>query len=230
MGYHASWIVQILPLLDAELAYRRVEPTLSVYAPSNQEVRRYQFDVLVCPTDWHTSNAELSASVGITGLSSYAGNTGGENRPVDVDNKGIFFLNSSIGDKHIRDGLSNVLAVGERRLVEFHGQRDLGWMSGTSGTLRNCGIEINSGIPGFDSTATSFDGSDATAEAARETGIDDSNSNDLTSSGGFGSYHSAGLQVLLCDGSVRYMSESISPWVFFSIANRDDGNFIDSSF
>lgn len=225
-GYHASWIVQILPLMGQDPSYRNIDPLVSVYLAPNDEVRSHHFELLHCPSDplaWKETDTIAT--------SSYAGNTGGSNVPVDVDNKGLFFLNSSIGSKQIRDGLSYVIAVGERRREEFHGVKDLGWMSGTSGTLRNTAIQINSGIPGVDNTPGlislgflpgSDDGnSDPMAAAESYT----PNVTDLTATGGFGSYHIGGTQVLMADGSVSYKSRNTSPGIYYSLGNRDDGQY-----
>ncbi len=44
--------------------------------------------------------------------------------------------------------------------------------------------------------------------------------------GGFGSFHVGGVQFLLCDGSVRFLSENLDPLVYQSLADRADGGDI----
>ncbi|MEW4489186.1 DUF1559 domain-containing protein [Thalassoglobus sp. JC818] len=41
--------------------------------------------------------------------------------------------------------------------------------------------------------------------------------------GGFGSHHVGGAQFLLCDGSVRFLSENIAPTVYRNLLDRADG-------
>lgn len=41
--------------------------------------------------------------------------------------------------------------------------------------------------------------------------------------GGFGSYHVGGAQFLLCDGSVRFLSENIDPQTYRQLLDRADG-------
>lgn len=41
--------------------------------------------------------------------------------------------------------------------------------------------------------------------------------------GGFGSYHTGGAQFLLCDGSVRFLSENIDPATYMRLCDRADG-------
>ncbi|MDR1270806.1 MAG: DUF1559 domain-containing protein, partial [Planctomycetaceae bacterium] len=40
---------------------------------------------------------------------------------------------------------------------------------------------------------------------------------------GFGSNHSGGANFALCDGSVRFVSETVSTVILMSIASRDGG-------
>src|SRR5690606_29760896 len=68
--------------------------------------------------------------------------------PIDVDNHGVFFLNSRIRYEDIIDGSSQTLFLGEV-IAE---QGGLGWMSGTRATLRNMGTPIN--WPQLDKTKT----------------------------------------------------------------------------
>jgi hypothetical protein len=60
--------------------------------------------------------------------------------PIDVDNHGVFFLNSRLTHDDITDGAAHTLFVGEKR---FFDNIDLGWMSGTRATLRNTGTPPN---------------------------------------------------------------------------------------
>ena len=56
-----------------------------------------------------------------------------------MDNHGVLFLNSHIGQKDVTDGTSHTIYVGEK----LGDEQDLGWMSGTRATLRNTGTPIN---------------------------------------------------------------------------------------
>ena len=59
--------------------------------------------------------------------------------PIDVDNRGVFFLNSQITRDDLKDGAAYTLFIGEKHVDDA----DLGWLSGTSGTLRNTGSPLN---------------------------------------------------------------------------------------
>ena len=73
-------------------------------------------------------------------ISCYAGVHHDKEAPIDVDNNGVLFLNSKITFDDLRDGSAYTLFVGEKNTDEV---TDLGWMSGTPGTLRNTGTLIN---------------------------------------------------------------------------------------
>lgn len=129
VGFHHSWIVQLLPMLDEKVAYRRLDHTQSIYAAANFPVRAHVIASLLCP------------SVGVTGpYSNYAGVHDSREVPIDVNNNGVLFLNSNITIDDISDGASYTLFVGEK----FIDATELGWSSGTRATLRNMGSPFNS--------------------------------------------------------------------------------------
>ncbi len=128
-GFHHSWTVQILPMLDERIAYDKLDHSQSIYNKVNFPVRSYPMRVLSCPSD--------NAADGIR--SSYAGVYDSREVPIDVNNNGVLFLNSSVRLDEILDGTSHTLFVGE--IVGLN--TDLGWSSGTRATLRNCGSSIN---------------------------------------------------------------------------------------
>jgi prepilin-type processing-associated H-X9-DG protein len=76
---------------------------------------------------------------------------------------------------------------------------DLGWISGTRSTLRNTGTPINA-APG-------------------------PASNDLHV-GGFASRHPGGTNFGFCDGSARFVRESIRPEIYQRLGHREDGELI----
>jgi prepilin-type processing-associated H-X9-DG protein len=144
-GYHMSWIAQILPYIDQPNRYRKIDFSKSAYAPENHMIWVSEMEQVLCP------------STGVTGaFSHYAGCHDDRQTPIDADNHGTFFLNSSVRTRDIPDGMSCTLLVGEisifSSLYDSHssgegpeqlGTPSLGWLSGTSGTLRNTGTPIN---------------------------------------------------------------------------------------
>lgn len=214
-GYHVNWIVQLLPHVDEGNLWRHFDFQAGVYAAVNQEVRSQQISLLQCP-----SSSLIPASVGMT---DYAGVHHGAdvaaddpNRwldtPIDKDNNGVLFLNSSISYSEIPDGSAHTLFVGEKRQFEA----DLGWASGTRSTLRNGSVRIDSNsrqrpipvVPPGDPAAN--------LEAAKGP----------LPVKGFGSFHHGGAHFIFGDSSVRFLNEHMNDGVFRHLCNRRDGEML----
>lgn len=129
VGYHHSWLVQLLPMLDERVAYQQLDHSQSIYSRANFPVRAYPIATLHCPS---------SARV-VGPHSSYAGVHDSREVPIDVDNNGVLFLNSHVSFEDISDGVSYTLFAGEKMIEDT----ELGWSSGTRGTLRNMGSPLN---------------------------------------------------------------------------------------
>jgi prepilin-type N-terminal cleavage/methylation domain-containing protein/prepilin-type processing-associated H-X9-DG protein len=210
-GYHMSWIVQALPMLDEPTLSRMINFSTSAYSADNAMVRPSRIPVLVCPSD----NRRITGAVFV---SNYAGVTGGEDIPLDTNNSGLLFLNSNIADKHIKDGASNTLMVGERRADDII-NTDLGWMSGTASTLRH------TGTPDSRNSPARWNGRQYAAPGESE--IDDTDETvspgpDLAT-GSFSSPHGQVINFAMADGSVRRVNTSISYKVYQNLGNREDG-------
>jgi prepilin-type processing-associated H-X9-DG protein len=164
---------------------------------------------LVCPSDWQRV---LSQGNQTFAVNNYAASFGGADVPIDAKNNGVMFLNSSVGFRQIRDGASNTIMAGETCMIE--NPNELGWMSGTKSTLRNSGVPINRG----------WDVGGTAQGAARLRKAlpppDDS------STSGYSSYHNGGAHFGLADGSVRFLSETISLPVYANLGDRADMEII----
>jgi prepilin-type N-terminal cleavage/methylation domain-containing protein len=124
VGFHHNWIVQILPMLDERLVYKNIKHDQSVYSAANAPVRAHTLTSLVCPSTYNLGP-----------FSNYAGVHHSSEAPIDVNNNGLFFLNSRVSYDDITDGLAYTLAIGEKDIDTS----DLGWGSGTRASLRNLG-------------------------------------------------------------------------------------------
>lgn len=194
-GYHVGWMVQILPHLDALTVYRAFDLSVGVYDKKNERAQACNIDVYHCPLGG--------------GYPSYAACHHDVEAPIDVDNHGVMFLNSSIRRDQIADGASNTIFVGEAI-----GPSEWGWASGTRTTLRNTGSPINSGrVP-----------AGGVAPVAAPGGTD------VLGVGGFGSTHGPGANFAFGDGSVRYVSQAIPPALLRQLGNRADGELASGEF
>jgi prepilin-type N-terminal cleavage/methylation domain-containing protein len=130
-GNHMGWLVQILPYIEERNAYKHLDIAAGAYDPKNAPVRALKIALFECPSYAGGQNPD-------TPLSNYAGCHSSIETPIDENNNGVLFLNSHIKIKDITDGAANTIFVGEKSGSQW----DLGWMSGTRATLRNCGTPL----------------------------------------------------------------------------------------
>ncbi|MFK7818921.1 MAG: DUF1559 domain-containing protein [Planctomycetaceae bacterium] len=205
IGYHMSWIVQILPHIGFPNTFEGIDFSKGAYATENVafEPDPQLRQVIKCPSS-PRSGAETS---------SYVGSCHHLDAPIDVDMTGVLFLNSSISRDDILDGDAHTILIGERLVSP---SETLSWMSGTSATLRAGTIESHSqnaggGLYQWNPRAQQFEPDKEGASP---------------SIGGFGSFHTRGVNFLFCDGSVKVISETINPQTLQLLANRSDGEYV----
>lgn len=220
-GYHMGWLVQTAPLLEQAQLYQNADMSAGVYSATNSMLLTTRIPGLVCPSDQPNPDS-------IVAPTSYVGCTGGENVAIDVDNGGLLFLNSSISDREVRDGMSQTILAGERLLEDLSGP-ELGWGSGTSSSLRHSARAINanplrlraggpnSPVPGYMPPPDGPDAGEPKPAPPPE-----------QQPGGFSSPHTGGAQFLMADGAVKFLSENIVPQVFSNLGNREDGQIVGS--
>ena len=208
-GYHFGWIPQILPYIEEGNVYRNLDFTVSVYHANNDAAYNHAIPTLRCGSD--NGNGQIS---------NYAGCHHDVEAPIDTDNNGVLFLNSSIRYEAIPDGSSYTIFIGEK-VVELD---DLGWASGTRATLRNTGTAINSMLP---MPAPAFVLPDEPGDGEEKAMPEDLDDPALLLVGGFSSRHAGGAQFAFGDGSVRFLSENIAPGVYQALGHRADGQMVE---
>lgn len=178
--YHVSWTARILPHIELGTVYRHFDFRRGVYDQRNLAPQQRRIELFLCPSDVAKPLPQGRWP------SNYAGVHNGAMAPIDIDNDGILYLNSSVGYEDIPDGTSYTVIVGERLI----GADEVwGWASGTRDTLRNSGILPN----GFAySGKVGPDGKPITPKTK------------LLIVGGFSSRHAGGMQFAMADGSVRF--------------------------
>ncbi|NQV28025.1 MAG: DUF1559 domain-containing protein [Rhodopirellula sp.] len=193
-GYHMGWTVQLLPYLDQAPLFEEIDFSKGAYEQEDR-INIINMSVYVCPSD---GGNEQSVN--------FAGCHGGTETQIAEDNEGVFFLNSRIRYRDIKDGSTNTLFFGEKIRIES----DLNWMSGTRTSLKNTGSKPNQ-LP------------QKQGSHGRRPGSSPEDMTDPNVVGGFGSWHTGGAQFALGDGSVRFLSENIDATLYESLGKRADG-------
>ncbi|HUY91368.1 MAG TPA: DUF1559 domain-containing protein [Pirellulales bacterium] len=215
-GQHVSWLAHLLPHLDQQNAYDRLDFAAGAYAAKNAALRNWGANTFLCPSD------SGGPSLAPLGVSNYAGCHHDVEAPIDADNHGLLFLNSGVRYRDIADGSSQTVLFGEKLVTML----DLGWLSGTRSTLRNTGTSINGSSITGGILALIGDGAEILpgyappapgAAPAKPTLV----------VGGFESRHPGGGGFAFADGSVRFMSESTNPQLLKQLGHRADGQLLD---
>ena len=209
-GYHHNWIEQLLPYMEQTAVYRHIDFNVSVYHENNAEIRKTRISILTCPSDGGAyGNTDRDVP------SSYAGLHHDVDAPIDVENHGIFFLNSAVQHEDVQDGTSNTIYIGEKVILR---DQELGWMSGTRWTLRNTGVPISQ----FLQNRRRSDGSQMDiqeAEAAANVVV-----------GGYSSYHPGGANFAFGDGHVQFISQTVDMSHYQQLGHRADGKLMSSDY
>jgi prepilin-type N-terminal cleavage/methylation domain-containing protein len=230
-GFHHNWLIQVLPYLEEGNVYRAIDHKQSVYHRNNAAIKGQAIAILSCP----------SQGSGGT-MSDYAACHHDAEAPIDVTNNGVFFLNSRIRYEDVSDGSSHTLFIGEKVTDIW----DMEWYSGTRATLRNTGSAINGTLltTAQKRPAIPFEGASSppAADPLAVPGLDDNKPEEPPPAsgppvaagpvigpgnplfvGGFGSYHPAGANTALGDGSIRFLANMIAVPVLQQLGHRADG-------
>ncbi len=148
-------------------------------------------------------------------ITSYAGCHASTETPIDSNNDGLLYLNSSESLHEVPDGISTTLLVGETisNLPVF------GWFVGDRSTLRNGGnrfeLRANFNRGAAEQTSTALTDEEKQEKLRiMERYV-----------GGFGSYHST-VNFLMADGSVRPISFQVDSEVLRRLSSRNDGGAV----
>ena len=215
-----SWAKGLLPQLELKSIYDSFKHTSAWWHPDNQTVRGLKIAAFMCPSDIDAEIFNTAYDFGFRG--NYAGNSGigmykRESRPAYQDQlsvKGPFVHNFSARFSDITDGTSNTAAVAEIRKAKGNDSR--GALFADSGTIQYCHDYVPNELV-----------NDVTERCVSETrlpcvGGGSNGPHRLTAR----SQHPGGVNLLLFDGSVRFIGETIDRTIWQALASMSGGEVL----
>ena len=222
-GYQFGWMARLLPYIEQRSTYNHLNFHYGVYGLPNLTARSVSISTFACP----------SSPSAFSGHVTYAGIHHDVEAPIDVNNRGVLFLNSHVKLEEVEDGLSYTFFVGEKR---DNANFELGWAPGTRGTLRNTGHTLNDSLvpvsvsfPTFMEALQARNTNGASAAGRLLDEIPPEEQFQLTAplnTGGLNSFHRDGANFLMGDGSVRFVKDTIHPAVYQRLGSRLDGEVV----
>jgi len=206
-----SWGAFCLPMIEQYAAAKTLNYKVPVTDPANATLQVLKVEVFRCPSDIgpdtfsvalqppnvnpnlpeNLATANYIGSFGSTDYHPCAANAVGTPCP----GNGVFYLNSSVKIGDIRDGTTNTMLAGERR-------------SNSNKTLPTPIYGTWIGVPPGGVEAI-----------GRVLGASDYAPNDPANHfEAYSSFHPGGVSVVLCDGSVQFINESVDLKLFMGLA------------
>jgi prepilin-type N-terminal cleavage/methylation domain-containing protein/prepilin-type processing-associated H-X9-DG protein len=218
---HSFWVA-LSPFMEQQAFFDRYDYNLGWNEGSNTTLNTIAMNTLLCPscsvkhctlrtsnytTHYYGNMGPIGVNVA-TGLD-YAKRADLETTYGEIATQGVFTLGTSkkeISFAAITDGLSNTILFGEIAWNKWQAYREyslgLLWqgssMGATSFAQKSIKWPINIGLQSTSSVYSGFN-----------------------NNGPFGSHHPGGANFSLCDGSVRFISETIAMEIYLSAASRD---------
>jgi len=232
LGPGWGWGAYLLPYLEQEPLYRRIDFTKDITDPANAEARETSVKIFLCPADSPprpTTTVSDGAGnpicevafgnyVGMAGVYEVSGYPDTSN-----GSPGVLLRNSRLPVSAITDGAGNTLFVGERAWI---------WRGRVRSPVTTwVGAVTNAVIPqtlnpalGFEVEGIMVLTNSGSVEEGRVPNnaldhVEDANSN-----------HSNGVNFLFGDGSVRSIPNTISPVVWVGISTRSGGEAVEADY
>jgi prepilin-type processing-associated H-X9-DG protein len=219
-----SWHVFILPYVEQDNLYKQVNQAATSYLDNNP-IGLTRIPIYMCPSassgnerTYRNNNDEYvpaTASGTRTFTTHYYGNMGPKGSGYTSVSgahgghatQGVLGVNTQVKLTEITDGTSNTFLAGEISFTDLqtnHGYRI--WTRGCSGSAASPNEAVCGGCKNI-------------TNSINVTRFNSANFNDIS----FGSNHSDGANFVLCDGSVRFLSASISFPLYQATASRNTG-------
>jgi prepilin-type N-terminal cleavage/methylation domain-containing protein/prepilin-type processing-associated H-X9-DG protein len=221
-----AWGTLILNQIEQRPLYNAVNFSLQITQPASLTVRTAVLATYLCPSSVPGSGAitlrDQGNNVLVSDLSAgnYVASAGQwEVEEFAAGNNGVFYRNSNIGMRDITDGSSSTLLGGERS----RNVADSTWVGAIPGAQsctkpnwprQDC---ETSNVMVLAHTGPSPDERWIDAPNIKNAGADD-----------YWSLHSGGCNFVFCDGSVRFIKETVNPHIFSFLSTRAGGEVVSS--
>jgi prepilin-type N-terminal cleavage/methylation domain-containing protein/prepilin-type processing-associated H-X9-DG protein len=219
-----GWASLILGQLDQVALMNQINFSLPITDPECRTVRMVRNYTFLCPSNPFDPGPvvlkDASGNVVVNDLApgQYVASAGQlEVEEFAAQNNGVFYRNSRIGIPGITDGTSLTLMAGERS----RNVADATWVGAVpfARACNNPGWRFQdcetANVLILAHTGPSPDENWVDLPNNRWAGVDD-----------YWSLHPGGCNFLFCDGSVRFVKETVNPFVFSSLATRAGGEVI----
>ncbi|MCR9198958.1 MAG: DUF1559 domain-containing protein [Planctomycetaceae bacterium] len=232
-GY--AWSFALLPQIEQGNLFEQVDTNLDAADVVNRAfVQNTVLTSFLCPSDSAPDTFEVTDTNGVTyrlprsnypGILGYASATMNPGRA-----SGIFFRNSRIRFRDITDGTSNTICVGERQARHQFNQvaqpvdAFTTWYAAIPGVIRNAGMQgmMTGMTEGPASMILGHVGQPAMMGMMQMHNTPNQTNHIVH----FSSQHTGGVQFLLADGSVHFLSQNIDFDTFRRLGERADGEVV----
>ena len=247
-GYGHSWLLAILPFTEQSAAYNKFDFNVAssgyVVAGRNDYLRGVLIDYQTCPSNPlpRETLVQFGTAPGLQvadyiGISGAGANVGTFTEPrvragrcSGTESAGGVLINGAwYGFKDITDGTSNVMAVGEfsdtgvkpstGAKIDLRNSANWGFPIGTT-TTTAAPVARNGGNDTGGITTILY------AVGTKNGDLVGMNAKGDCPNPGIASAHPGGANVLLADGSVRFISSSLNLETLYRLATRDDGGVL----
>ena len=233
-----GWACFLLPFVERDDLYSSVNFDLNIEWAENMTTRLRPVQVYLCPSDdmpqhWMATREGVFVLQGGTEIhnvfkiaetagSNYVGVYGiGE---PGVNGDGVFFRNSDVSHRDVRDGLAQTLFIGERSRRLNFGRGFATWTGSiTAAALYSCGGVIDPDLPPGQSGCWKEDPCGMTLGHTGEGKGPGAADGDINQ---FLSEHGWGCHFLFGDGHVRFLHGSIDYHVYKALSTRNNGETV----
>ncbi|MGB0655590.1 MAG: DUF1559 domain-containing protein [Pirellulales bacterium] len=222
-GY--AWGFVLLPYMEQSSLFDSIDQTGEAVGTSNEaKAAEANLGGYRCPTDTAPVSFSVNNGSGTVDLptSNYVAVLGWNNVTTEAgQGNGVFFRNSDIQFRDIRDGLSTTICVGERKHIhDFFDQgpypANSTWYAAVPGVLRDAGMTMMPMMKeGPGSLVLGHVG-----QSGMMSGKTPNHTNHIVH---FSSSHFGGVAFLLCDGSTHIIRDNIDYQLFKAIGTRAGG-------